>query len=140
MSRSGYSDDCDDNWGLIRWRGAVMAAIRGARGRSFLKELASAMDAMPVKELIANSLEADGGFCALGVVGHLRGIDMSEIDPDDREVVATKFNIAPALAAEIVFENDECGWSSETGLARWLRMRAWVDNRLMLADKQTAIR
>jgi hypothetical protein len=34
MSRSGYSDDidsADDQWALIRWRGAVKSAIRGAR-------------------------------------------------------------------------------------------------------------
>lgn len=106
MSRSGYSDDCG-GWDLIRWRGAVASAIKGARGQAFLKELAAAMDAMPDKRLIAHELQADGGYCTIGVLGQARGVDMARIDPDDREQVARAFGIAPALAAEIVFENDE---------------------------------
>lgn len=106
MSRSGYSHDCD-NWDLIRWRGAVASAIRGKRGQALLREIAAALDAMPVKELVANELEADGSYCTLGVVGAARGIELSKIDPDDRETVAGQFGIAEALAAEIMYENDE---------------------------------
>jgi len=47
MSRSGYSDDCDDQWSLICWRGAVKSAIRGKRGQAFLKEMLAALDALP---------------------------------------------------------------------------------------------
>lgn len=107
MSRSGYSDDNDDQWATIRWRGAVNAAIKGKRGQQFLRELAAAMDAMPEKRLVANELQADGAFCALGVVGAARGIDMSRVDPDDRECVAKMFGVAEAMAAEIMWENDE---------------------------------
>lgn len=106
MSRSGYSDDCA-GWSLIRWRGAVNSAIKGKRGQEFLRELAAAMDAMPEKRLIADELQADGGFCTIGVLGHARGLDMTSVDPYDREQVGQVFDIAPALAAEIVFENDE---------------------------------
>lgn len=50
MSRSGYSDDYDfDNWQLIRWRGAVNSAINGRRGQAFLKELLTAIEALPEK-------------------------------------------------------------------------------------------
>lgn len=115
MSRSGYSDDCD-GWDLIRWRGAVNSAIKGKRGQAFLRELAAALDAMPDKRLIADELQtAEGDYCTIGVLGAARGIDMSKLDPDDRETVAAAFNIAPALAAEIVYENDEgistCHWA-----------------------------
>lgn len=34
MSRSGYTDDCESDWGMICWRGAVKAAIRGAVRRT----------------------------------------------------------------------------------------------------------
>jgi hypothetical protein len=156
MSRSGYSDDCD-GWALIRWRGAVNSAIGGKRGQAFLRELAAALDAMPDKRLIADELEtADGEFCTIGVLGAARGIDMSKLDPDDREAVAEAFNIAPALAAEIVFENDEglypwdwvdvevCGplrpWDQRIKSVRvpiqraeeqrWHRMRQWVENHI----------
>lgn len=108
MSRSGYSDDCDDNWALIRWRGAVNSAIRGKRGQQVLKEIASALDALPEKVLAADSLETpEGEFCTLGALGHARGISMDQIDPDDREAVAKAFGISEALAAEIMHLNDE---------------------------------
>ncbi|WP_186113894.1 hypothetical protein [Burkholderia gladioli] len=130
MSRSGYSDDCD-GWSLIRWRGAVNSAIKGARGQAFLRELAVALDAMPEKRLIKDELKsADGEFCTIGVLGHVRGIDMSQLDPDDRESVSAAFNIAPALAAEIVFENDEAFWHDETPEHRWQRMRQWVEQNI----------
>lgn len=151
MSRSGYSEDCDQ-WDLIRWRGAVNSAIKGRRGQQFLRELASALDAMPEKRLIAHELVADGSYCTLGAVGAARGLEMAKVDPEDREQVSKLFGIAPALAAEIVFENDErnyltecveveiCGplrpyelrrrWMRvEVARAeehRWQRMREWV--------------
>lgn len=107
MSRSGYSDDCDV-WALIRWRGAVKSAIRGARGQAMLRELIQALDALPEKRLAADSLvTADGEYCTLGALGRARGIDLTAIDPDDRRAVADAFGVAEALAAEIMFENDE---------------------------------
>ena len=131
MSRSGYGEDCEQ-WDLIRWRGAVASAIRGKRGQAFLREMLAALDAMPEKRLIGHTLECDGDVCALGSVGRARGIAMSELDPEDRRNVAHVFGIAPAMAAEIVFENDEgCGyWHLEDWEERWHRMRAWVVSNL----------
>lgn len=131
MSRSGYSDDCD-GWDLIRWRGAVSSAIKGTRGQAFLRELLTALDAMKDKRLISNELQdMDGEFCTIGVLGHARGIDMAKLDPDDREAVAAAFGIAPALAAEIVFENDEwCYFQREEPEDRWMRMRNWVASHI----------
>lgn len=107
MSRSGYSDDCD-GWALIRWRGAVAQAIRGKRGQAMLRELVEALDAMPDKRLVKDELEADGEFCALGVLGKARGLALEPIDPENRKAVANAFGIAEALAAEVMFENDDC--------------------------------
>lgn len=123
MSRSGYSYDCDN---LAMWRGAVRSATFGKRGQKLLSDLLVALDAMPVKELIAGELEADGAHCALGVVGKVRGVPLVELDPEDRDAVGQAFDIAPALAAEIVYENDEVGRWSETPAERWCRVRAWV--------------
>ena len=107
MSRSGYSDDLD-TWDLIRWRGAVKSAIRGKRGQALLREIAAALDAMPVKELAAESLvTADGDYCTLGAVGAARGIDLTLLDPEDPDQVARAFGVAEALVKEIVFHNDE---------------------------------
>ena len=131
MSRSGYSDDCSGTE-LTLWRGAVDSAIRGKRGQKLLRELAAAMDAMPVKELISGELQADGAYCALGVVGAARGLSMAGVNVEDRDAVAKLFNIAPALAAEVMFENDDdYGWRDQpTPAARWTRMRAWVESNI----------
>ena len=60
MSRSGYSDDCDGS-ALQLWRGAVNKAMTGKRGQRLLVDIASAMDAMAEKRLIAEDLiSADG--------------------------------------------------------------------------------
>ncbi|RQZ17269.1 hypothetical protein DIE15_12415 [Burkholderia sp. Bp9031] len=107
MSRSGYTDE-DEDGTLGLWRGAVHRAISGKRGQAALRELAAALDAMPVKSLAAESLvNEDGQFCTLGALGHARGLDMGPIDPDDWDAVAVAFNIAPAMVREIVYENDE---------------------------------
>lgn len=136
MSRSGYSDDCEY---LSLWRGAVNQAIKGKRGQALLREMLAAFDAMPVKELVAHELEADGAHCALGVVGANRGFDLSSVDPDEPSQVARLFGIAPAMAQEIVYMNDEAeppvydqsgNWRHETPAERWVRMREWVSKKI----------
>lgn len=129
MSRSEYSEDLDQ-WSLIRWRGAVASAIRGARGQAFFKELLRGMDAMPERRLITEDLEKDGAVCAIGVVGKARGIDMSNIDPEDSYTVARVFQIADALAREIVHMNDEGTYKAETPEERFDRMREWVKRQI----------
>lgn len=136
MSRSGYSDDCG-GWSLICWRGAVNSALKGKRGQAALREIRDALDAMPVKELAADSLvSADGQFCTLGALGAARGMPLDTLVPDDPEGVAEKFDIATAMVREIVYENDECGpWlpypEKESPAARWKRMREWVDQHIL---------
>lgn len=129
MSRSGYSEDLD-NWALIRWRGAVNSAIRGGRGQAFFTALLDALDAMSDQRLIAGELEVAGEFCALGVLGRARGLDMSAIDPYDPRQVAGQFNIAEALAQEVVFHNDEGSFYREIPEQRWQRMRNWVTKQI----------
>lgn len=108
MSRSGYCEDGDGvSWALIRYRGAVNAAIKGARGQEFLRHLLATLDAMPDKVLVAGDLEADGQFCALGVAGHVKGLNLAIIDTYDHATLSGTFNIAESLAREIMWVNDE---------------------------------
>lgn len=132
MSRSGYSEDygCDDQWELIRYRGAVTSAIKGARGQAFLKDLLAALDAMPEKRLVHGYLEQSGEVCALGAIGRARGLDLAKFrsDPDDDSStlnMADALNIAKALAREIVFENDDA-LDRCTPEVRFSYMRQWV--------------
>jgi len=155
MSRSGYVDDCEDPLALGRWRAQVKSAIRGKRGQAFLRELAAAMDAMPIKELIAEELiNDDGQCCTIGVVCKARGIDVGKIDHEEPEEVGNAVGIARQLAAEIEYENDEIGYrfvkvfedkppghhwhpgfrwdrAEETPAERWQRMREWVARQLI---------
>lgn len=123
MSRSGYHEDLDE-WALIRWRGAVAAAIRGKRGQAFLREMVAALDALPEKRLISQELAtADGDVCAMGAVCKARGVDVSEIDPDDYSTVAGTMGLSEAMVREIANENDERGVTPEK---RWELMRKWA--------------
>lgn len=135
MSRSGYCDDGDiENWQLICFRGAVTSSVRGKRGQAFLREMVEALDAMPEKRLVSWGLEKGGEVCAIGSVGAKRGVDMSTLDPEDGRAVAAAFGIAEALAREIVWENDEAHWGSETPEQRWSRMRAWAASLIKTAS------
>lgn len=111
MSRAGYNDDIEDQWALIRWRGAVASSIKGKRGQAFLHELAATMDAIPEKRLIANAGEIHGEFCTLGTVAAKRGCDMEDLnllmEEEDGDAVAAALGIAGPLAREIMFINDE---------------------------------
>lgn len=127
MSRSGYQDECDQ-WELIRYRGAVKSAMRGARGQVFLRDLLAALDGLPEKKLIDGDLETPEGVCALGALGRARRMDMHGIDPEQPDVVANRFDIAESLAREVVYENDEAAgyWVKETPEQRFVRVREWV--------------
>ena len=127
MSRSNYNDE-GDVWDLIRWRGAVASAIKGARGQQLLSQMAASLDTMPKKRLIANSLECSDGVCALGAVGKTRGMDLSGLDPEDPNMIAKAFGVAPALVQEIAYINDE--WNHATPEKRWQTVRRWVTEQI----------
>jgi hypothetical protein len=147
MSRSGYSDDIDDTLAYGRWRAQVKNSIRSKRGQAFLCELADAMDAMPEKKLITSELiDSEGACCTIGVVCKSRGLDVSKVYVDDPEQVGGLVGITRQLAAEIEYENDECGFESEikdgkwvsrdeTPEERWARMRKWVGSRIIKAPE-----
>lgn len=112
MSRSGYVDhDGDDPLQEGRWRQAVKRALHGKRGQALLRDLLQALDEMPDKRLYpSNFATADGEFCALGALGRRRGLqldDLGDAEDCDTAVVAQRFGIAPAMAAEIMYLNDE---------------------------------
>lgn len=131
MSRSGYNEDCDNDWSLICYRGAVASAIRGKRGQEFLYEMLHALHALPEHKLIADDLEKDGRVCAIGAVGKARGVNMAALDPEDADALAAAFGISPALAREIVYMNDEYWYGSpETPEARFARMRKWIEENI----------
>ncbi len=129
MSRSGYTDDCEN---LNLYRNTVDRAIKGKRGQKFLKELAQAMDDMQEKILISDELiNKDGDCCAIGVICKSHNLDISKVDYYEADQVGKLVNISRSMAAEIEYENDEGNWDTwsilETPEKRWVRMRKWVD-------------
>lgn len=137
MSRSGYTDECEN---LALWRGAVYRAIQGKRGQAFLREMLDALDALPEKRLIAHELKReDGAVCALGSVGVRRGIEMPKIDPENEydwgvEGMGKLFGIAEAMAREIQYVNDEQNYKPETDEQRFQRVRRWVHDHIAPAS------
>lgn len=142
MSRSGYDYDYDcgcEQWSWVMWRGAVESAIRGKRGQLLLMEMLTALDALPVKRLVADELvdvdiasfshwgmyEYDA-VCAIGAVGKKRGVDLKKMDSENYSMVADTFNIAEAMVREIEWINDEAGVHRETPEERFVRVRGWV--------------
>lgn len=136
MSRSGYHDDCDDDGTLWLYRQAVANAMKGKRGQQLMRDLVSALDAMPVKRLISGQLEEGGEVCALGSVGKLRGIPMEPFDPYEPleyDELAKAFDVAPSLAREVMYENDEGAWKMETPEQRFERVRQWAVENLKVS-------
>jgi len=163
MSRHGYTEfEGDDPLAEGRWRGALLSAFRGRRGQQFLRELIEALDAMPEKALAAHSFTRGGEVCALGAVALKRGVDISAFEPGededswddeiDHDALADLFGIAPIMAREIMFENDDGDhwhWSDDGSICngvpygstrkyrtedtpqeRWERVRKWAVGKL----------
>ncbi len=144
MSRSGYSDSLD-NSALFVWRGIIASATRGKRGQRFFRELVTALDAMPVKALVAGELQTtDGEVCALGALGRHKGVDIGTVDTYDHDALGAAFDIASQLSQEVMYENDDgClyfqdpsdgQWKRETPEHRWKRVRAWAEAQIKSTD------
>ena len=130
MSRSGYTEIDDGEF--CPYRGSVARALRGKRGQAALVKIAEALDAMPVKGLAKGSFQKDCNPCTLGALAASLGIDMIDVEPavdeygvDDVDAVKVgkRLNIAPAMAREIMYENDDCYGTPQE---RWEYMRKWV--------------
>jgi len=132
VSRSEYSDDCDDNWRFIMYRGAVKSAIKGQRGQAFLREAINVLENMEKKELTSNILSSeDGRYCLLGAVGKARGIDVDSMNDYGVDIVSDRFGISEAMTREIVFYNDEYSTGFETPSDRWNRMLDWMKSLIV---------
>lgn len=135
MSRSGYTDN-DSDIPLELYRQAVRRATTGYRGQHLLCRLRDALDAMSNKRLIVGNIRDEAGeVCALGALDPTApAYNEDEYDDDEHpRKLAKHFGIAPALASEIVYMNDEAvAWrSAETPEQRWIRMRAWVQSQIV---------
>jgi hypothetical protein len=126
MSRSEYTDDSE---GIALYRASVDRAINGARGQAFLREMEHALDSMQVRRLAKNLVLEGGESCAMGAVLAERGLERGA--SDFAEDTAQVLGIAPALAREIAFENDDLdGYTSRTPEERHAYMLQWARSHL----------
>ncbi len=132
MSRHGYSDECEN---VAMWRGVIASATRGKRGQAFFRALVAALDAMPVRELVEGDLQTDeGAVCALGCLGKAKGVDLDKVDTEDWHQLGDVFNIAPQLAQEVMYVNDESfATSTET---RWKQVRDWAARQIVPVEEE----
>lgn len=151
MRRSGYTDDEDSNGQFAMWRGQVNSAIRGKRGQNLLRDMLTALDAMPEKQIFMGHLVTpEGGVCALGALGQMRGLNMPDFEKfidedgyvDDPEslsdALSVAFDAAHQLIREIQHMNDErFDWTyinnvrhAYTPEERWQKMRDWVASKI----------
>lgn len=144
MSRLYCEDDYDYRQEGLR-AGWIRSAIRGKRGQSFLRELVTALDALPSPELSCGALEdlATGCCCAFGAVRRLRGPESVKLwfhpeeedtSPDD---LAKPFGVSLTLAWAVVQANEDMNESNtEQGRRRrWADVRAWAMRHLQEANR-----
>ena len=141
MSRYCDYDDYDyEPWMEGQAAGARRSAIRGRRGQQLLRDLIAGLDALPVQELAAGSLEdpETGCVCALGAVRLQRGADAVPLlfDPTDPDVdwrnLAEPFDISETLANAVVSQNeyyDGCN-DEQSRRRRWRSVRDWAVRNL----------
>lgn len=134
MSRHGYSDDCEN---VAMWRGVIASATRGKRGQAFFRSLVEALDGMPEKRLVEGALQTAEGDCALGCLARALGVDLASVDggsvdtdewdTEQWDKLGALFDIAPQLAQEVMFMNDE---TSSTPEERWRSVRRWAARQI----------
>jgi hypothetical protein len=130
MSRLCEGDGDWEPWMDGQRAGALRSAIRGRRGQQFLRDLVSALDALPEPELSAGALEdkETGCCCAFGAVRRHRGAESAPLGfhPMEEDVTPDRltepFDVSPTLAWAVVSANE--GWcSSNSPQARRQRFR-----------------
>lgn len=91
---------------------------------------------MPDKRLVKGDLETtEGSVCALGCLGKARGADIGNVDTYDWDALGDLFDIAPQLAQEVMFINDD--WSPNgTEQNRWKLVRDWAARQIRIAPEE----
>jgi hypothetical protein len=113
------------------WRGIIASASRGKRGQAFFRALVEALDAMPEKQLVAGELETEeGAVCGLGCLGKARGLDLRGVDAENWDKLGELFGIAPQLAQEVMYVNDESTRGNWTPENRWRLVRDWAARQI----------
>ena len=106
--RINYSEE--ENWpGQFElWQANCWRSIYGKAGQYELRELETALLAMPEKRLIRGALtDEKGGVCAIACYAKHKGVDLSTFDPDDEsDEVGIAGGMPRLVAWKVVELND----------------------------------
>jgi hypothetical protein len=156
--RIGYSDEEDFPGQFGLWQGNCQRSLHGKAGQVALRELESALLALPEKRLIAEQLQDDwGDVCAIGAVAMQRNAITEEMKADaeyDMERIGEDLGMPRLVAWKVVEQNDlqfngndlvllegPYRWPAEQPYAyvpitpeqRYERMLAWVQSQIVAA-------
>ncbi len=158
MARINYCDDEDFPGQFDLWNGNIERSCAGYFGQWALKELETALLALPKPRLVRKALADDGDVCAVGCLvlalrekrGHDRAAvlaDLQTSDPDDddaAERMAVPLGVPRLVVWKLVALNDiecESRWDpvrqrSEdmTPEERFDHVLAWVRSHLARAE------
>lgn len=150
MSR--FFDDGDGDYPAHWWQIDLERALTSGRGQRFLREIETALLAMPEQKLIEGALvnydedEQIGAVCAVGAFAAYRAMQEGQTWPQALAVIAEKWGngeqddhwntqalgrslgLARTVAYELAFRNDEQAWVSDE--ERWKGVLTWVRSKI----------
>jgi hypothetical protein len=131
--RISYSDEEEFAGQFDLWQANCDRSIRGKSGQRELRALERALLAMPDKRLIHGELyDESGGVCAIGCYAKAKGLDISQIDPEDEsDKVGIAAGMPPLVAWKVVEVNDVEIFRRATPEDRYAEMLAWVRSQLV---------
>ena len=130
-------DSPEEQWAAIRWAGAAKQAFSSKRGQAALRELETALLALPQKRLIGYHLYDAGEVCALGALALYQAVnpihfpavlDDYDDDTDNATWANVNLGLTYTLAWEIMCENDEV--APFTPEKRYEYMLHWVRSKI----------
>ena len=139
MSRIRYSDEEDFPGQFGLWQANCNRSISGQQGQSALRDLESALLALPAKRLIAGELDDGEDVCAIGALVRHRHVVL-QADPEEMVEVGEECGMPRLMAWKIVEVNDmqfDYHYIGSQRIAftpeeRYAKMLAWVQKRLLV--------
>ncbi len=129
--RINWSDEEDYSGQFDLWQANCERSMRGKKGQAELKELRTALLALPEKRLIHELLEdEDGGVCAIGAYAKHKGVDLTNFDVDSNTDDAGIAGGMPPLVAWKVVEMNDLQFDHMNPEQRYEKMLAWVESTI----------
>lgn len=113
---------------LPAFKASISRAVNSTGGQAMLKNLLSALDAMPYPRLIGGVFEFDCDYCAIGALGKAAGLNVAKFSTEKLPELAATFGCPLVLIDVIMKTNDE--GRRELPAQKWSRMRDWTAHQI----------